>query len=334
MMIMDKYRVIKEKLRTLTEKYIEMDSTNLDEVNKILDRIILDFDTSGISPDIILTRALYENEVDGTFQKGKFVIRPTIKYNLSILDVKNSFVIINNKDFFKNFIDNMIDWVITYTFYLELQGKLAKLNGFIFELLNNINFPYVITFSLGEGITDISDDSIELGLSSEVISKIDNLGFFSTDELWKMKYIEKFINVLKECNRPYDIVKIKSDITKELDIYSRKSINKLLRKFVSRKIDYVRVGVGYAEDENSFALIERIAVTPSDVNNYDIDSVILVDNEYPTAIEKKKGLTKIITKYKLMPFEKKTNVMIDIGLRDYLDMVSSNNVNESECEMA
>ena len=107
-----------------------------------------------------------------------------------------------------------------------------------------------------------------------------------------------------------------------------------MRKFVSRKIDYVRVGVGYAEDENSFALIERIAVTPSDVSNYDIDSIILVDNEAPTAIEKKKGLTKIITKYKLMPFEKKTNVMIDVGLKDYLDMISVNDINESECEMA
>ena len=326
---MDKYRLIKEKLEGLTAQYIDMDSTNLDEVNKILDRIVLDFDTSKISPDIILTRALYEDEKDGSFQKGKFVIRPTIKYNLSILDIKSSFVLINNKDFFKNFIDNLIDWVITYTFYSELQDKLLKLNTFIFDLLNSVSFPYVISFSLGEGITDISDDSIELGLSSETIADIDKLGFFSDDEQWRMKYIEKFMNVLKECNRPYDIVKIKSDITKELNIYSRKSINKLLRKFVSRKIDYVRVGVGYAEDENSFALIERVAVTPADVENYDIDSIILMDNENPTSIEKKKGLTKIITKYKLMPFEKKTNILIDIELKDYLDMISEY---ESEAE--
>ena len=35
-----------------------------------------------------------------------------------------------------------------------------------------------------------------------------------------------------------------------------------------------------------------------------------------------------------MPFEKKTNVMIDVGLKDYLDMISVNDINESECEMA
>ena len=33
--------------------------------------------------------------------------------------------------------------------------------------------------------------------------------------------IEKLLLVLKECNRPYDIVKVKSDITNELCIYQR-----------------------------------------------------------------------------------------------------------------
>ena len=128
-------------------------------------------------------------------------------------------------------------------------------------------------------------------------------------------------NILKDCNRPYDIVKIKSDFTKELNIYSRKSINKLLRKFVSRKIDFVRVGVGYAENENSFALIERVAMTPEEVSNLDIDEIILMDNDKPTTIEKKQGLTKIVTRHKLTPFEKKTNVMLDIPLKEYIELV-------------
>ncbi len=317
----DKYGQIKHYLQYIVDKYKDMDSSNLDEVNKILDRIVLDFDTSEISPNIILTRALYADEKTGDFQKGKFVVRPTIKYNLSIIDVKLSFVIINSKDFFKTFINYIIDWVLTYTLYSELQDNLALLNETVFNILKEHNSPYTVSFSLGEGITDISEDSIELGLSSEVIGSIPNLAFFSTDDFWKQRYIEKFLNVLKECNRPYDIVKIKSDFTKELNIYNRKSINKLLRKFVSRKIDYVRVGVGYAETEDCFALIERIAVSEDMVDNYDIDDIIIVDNDNPTTAEKKKGLTKIITKYKLMPFEKKTNILIDIGLRDFMNNI-------------
>ena len=312
---------IKERLSYIIETYKNKDSDNIEDVNNILDRVILDFDTSDICPDIILTRALYIDEDTGNFQRGKFVIRPTVKYNLAIKDVKFSFTIINSPNFFKEFIEHIIDWVVDYTIYLELEKNLKQLNTCVFEILKDIDFPYMIYFSLGEGITDISDDSITLGLDIETIFNIPRLGFFIEDEYWRLKYIKNFVNILKDCNRPYDIVKIKSDFTKELNIYSRKSINKLLRKFVSRKIDFVRVGVGYAENENSFAFIERIALTPEEVSNLDIDETILMDNDKPTIIEKKKGLTKIVTRYKLTPFEKKTNVMLDIPLKKYMEQI-------------
>ena len=312
---------IKERLSYIIETYKNKDSDNIEDVNNILDRVILDFDTSDICPDFILTRALYIDEDTGNFQRGKFVIRPTVKYNLAIKDVKFSFTIINSPNFFKEFIEHIIDWVVDYTIYLELEKNLKQLNTCVFEILKDIDFPYMIYFSLGEGITDISDDSVTLGLDMETIFNIPRLGFFIEDEYWRLKYIKNFVNILKDCNRPYDIVKIKSDFTKELNIYSRKSINKLLRKFVSRKIDFVRVGVGYAENENSFALIERVAMTPEEVSNLDIDEIILMDNDKPTTIEKKKGLTKIVTRYKLTPFEKKTNVMLDIPLKEYIELV-------------
>lgn len=312
---------IKERLSYIIETYKNKDSDNIEDVNNILDRVILDFDTSDICPDIILTRALYIDEDTGNFQRGKFVIRPTVKYNLAIKDVKFSFTIINSPNFFKEFIEHIIDWVVDYTIYLELEKNLKQLNTCVFEILKDIDFPYMLYFSLGEGITDISDDSVTLGLDIETIFNIPRLGFFIEDEYWRLKYIKNFVNILKDCNRPYDIVKIKSDFTKELNIYSRKSINKLLRKFVSRKIDFVRVGIGYAENENSFALIERIAMTPEEVSNLDIDEIILMDNDKPTIIEKKKGLTKIVTRYKLTPFEKKTNVMLDIPLKKYMEQI-------------
>ena len=88
---------IKERLSYIIETYKNKDSDNIEDVNNILDRVILDFDTSDICPDIILTRALYIDEDTGNFQRGKFVIRPTVKYNLAIKDVKFSFTIINEQ---------------------------------------------------------------------------------------------------------------------------------------------------------------------------------------------------------------------------------------------
>lgn len=309
------------KFNDIYIKYQNLDSKNLDKVNNILDRIILDFNMSKDCPNIILTRALYEDEKSKEFKKGKFVIRPTIAYNLKIIDIKNSFVIINDKDFFKVFIDYIVNWVESYTFYFKLSKNLEKLNSLISDILLDCNFPYSISFTIGNGICDISDDNICLGLNEDIVLNIEDLPFFSEDESWKQIYINKFINVLKECNRPYDIVKIKSDITKDLNIYNRKSINKLLRKFVSRNINYVRVGVGYVESEDTFALIERKAISLEEIKDYDLNSVIISDNLNPTLLEKKKNLVKIVTKYKLMPFEKKTNILIDMNIKDYFNMI-------------
>lgn len=309
---------IKTDMEYLREKYKNLYLEDIVEVNKELDNILLEFNAYEKAPKFILTRALYPNENEQIFEKGKFVVRPAVRYLLDIKDMKTSFILVNNSDFFVSFIDSLIEWIKEYNYYIILGYNLEVLNKAINEILQAYKNSFKISFSLGEGIIDIGNNYIELGLSAEKILSINELGLFSEDAYWREKYIEKFLNVLIECSCPYDIVKIKSDITYELGIYNRKSINKLLRKFVSRRIDYVRVGVGYSEDESSFALIEKIAITPKEVYNFDLDEVMLLDNENPTVQEIKKGLTKIVIQYKLNPFEKKTNIVLDIPLREYL----------------
>lgn len=309
---------IKTDMEYLREKYKNLYLKDIVEVNKELDNILLEFNAYEKAPKFILTRALYPNENEQIFEKGKFVVRPAVRYLLDIKDMKTSFILVNNSDFFVSFIDSLIEWIKEYNYYIVLGYNLEVLNKAINEILQAYENSFKIRFSLGEGIIDIGNNYIELGLSAEKILSINELGLFSEDVYWREKYIEKFLNVLIECSCPYDIVKIKSDITYELGIYNRKSINKLLRKFVSRRIDYVRVGVGYSEDESSFALIEKIAITPKEAYNFDLDEVMLLDNENPTVQEIKKGLTKIVIQYKLNPFEKKTNIVLDIPLREYL----------------
>ena len=317
---------INDLLDGIKEKYSDISLYSIEDINNVLDRIILEFNTLSQAPKFIITRALYTNEVSGGFLKGKFVIRPAVKYALDICDLKSSFTVANSKNFFVEVIENISMWILGYLDYCVLEKNLSELNACVFDIISKTDCPYSLRFTLGEGIIDIGDSYIVLGLKEEIIRNIKSIALFSEDDYWREKYIEKFKNVLKECNRPYDIVKIKSDITYELDIYNRKGINKLLRKIVSRRSDYVRVGVGYSEDENTFALIEKLAITPEDINNYDLSEVIIEDNESPTRVEKEKGLTKIVIKYKLMPFEKKTNIFVDLGLKEYLDMTRLNEV--------
>lgn len=314
----EKISSIENDFAYLIEKYKNIHLEDIEKVNCILDSILLEFDTYERAPKFILTRALYRNEENGVFEKGKFVIRPNIKYALKIDAMKNSFILINNEEFFVNFIQNILNWINSYNLFVTLEYNLNSFNFEIDNILKSIDYPYDIKFTLGEGIVDICDNSIILGLDMGTILNLKNQSIFSEDAYWRNRYIENFISVLKECNRPYDIIKVKSDITYELGIYNRKSINKLLRKIVNRNINFVRVGLGYLENENSFCLIEKIPISEKDSKNLDLDEVLLIDNENPTIIEKKKGLNKIVIKYKLSPFEKKTNVLLDISLREYL----------------
>lgn len=306
----------------LIEKYSELSESSIEEINKAIDKILLEIESYEYCPKLILTRAMYAEETDsGIFVKGKFVLRPSIKYSLNNNDMRYCFTLINDVDFFKNFINHILEWVYSYRFFACLDENLKKLNTSVYKILTTCEYPYNIEFTLGEGIVDISDNSIMLGLSEDCIENISSLDLFTSDLYWRDKYVEKFVTALKECSRPYDIVKIKSDITMELGVYNRKSISKLLRKIVSRKIDFVRVGVGYAEDVDTFALIERKAILPEEVEKYNLKEVMISDNINATVVEKKQGLTKIVTLYKLMPFDKKTHVYLDIPLVEYLNSV-------------
>lgn len=309
------------EIDNLKEKYCNLYSSDVEILNNLLDLLILDVNVLESMPKVVISRAIYENDKTGKIEKAQFVIRPTIKFNLNIKDMKTTVVLFESDQFFNALLDNIISWREEYEFYSILEHNLTMLNKKMVDILKDSDFPYMISFSLGEGITDISDKNIELGLAMDKILDIPNMGFFIEDEYWSSRYIEKFLNTLKECNRPYDIVKVKSEITKELGVYNRRSIVNLIRKVVSRSAEHVRVGIGYIDTDEYFAVIEKIAISEYDVFNYNLDEVILIDNENATVAEKKKGLNKIIIRYKLMPFEKQTSALVDKNIKEFYDIL-------------
>ena len=319
----DQFNEINVEIDKIVSKYENISLKDIKseaEIKEILKHIQLDLEVIQYIPEFILTTTLlYNSEEDkNMFSKGEFIIRPSVNYILTIKKLNKSFTIINDEDFIKVFVNEVAEWLKAYCCYIVLEKNILELNLEINKILREIEYPYNISFTLGDGIMDIDDSSIILGLSTETIFNIFKLGLFSDDNYWKQKYIEKLIIVLKECNRPYDIVKVKSDITSELGIYHRRSIHKLLRKIVKRNIEYVRVGVGYVETEDTFALIEKIPIIKEEVRKFKGKDCIIIDNDEPTKLEIKKNQTKIVIKYKLMPFEKKTNVLIDIPIKEFL----------------
>lgn len=305
-------------MQNTLDKYDNLYNLDIDDINKNLNLILLDFWSIEEIPKFIVSRALYPIKNTNNMEKGKFIIRPSIDFKLNIDGIKDSFILFNNSSFYKEFIENIIAWILKYQTFLVYQYNLNRLNTEFKSILAESKCTFNIVFTIGEGVIDITDTEIILGVSKDFIEHLDNINLFSTNSYWASKYREKCVLTLKSCIRPYELLKIKSDFTEDFNIYTRKNIIKLLRKVVKRRIENVRIGEGYYESENLFTLIEKRAVSANEIEDYDLDNVIILDNVKPNMVEKKLNQTKIIVLYKLSPLEKKTGVLIEKSLKELL----------------
>lgn len=309
---------LKEYMQNTLDKYDNLYNLDIDDINKNLNLILLDFWSIEEIPKFIVSRALYPIKNTNNMEKGKFIIRPSIDFKLNIDGIRDSFILFNNSSFYKEFVENIIAWILKYQTFLVYQYNLNRLNTEFKSILAESKCTFNIVFTIGEGVIDITDTEIILGVSKDFIEHLDNINLFSTNSYWASKYREKCVLTLKSCIRPYELLKIKSDFTEDFNIYTRKNIIKLLRKVVKRRIENVRIGEGYYESENLFTLIEKRAVSANEIEDYDLDNVIVLDNVKPNMVEKKLNQTKIIVLYKLSPLEKKTGVLIEKPLKELL----------------
>lgn len=309
---------LKGYMQNTLDKYDNLYNLDIDDINKNLNLILLDFWSIEEIPKFIVSRALYPIKNTNNMEKGKFIIRPSIDFKLNIDGIKDSFILFNNSSFYKEFIENIIAWILKYQTFLVYQYNLNRLNTEFKSILAESKCTFNIVFTIGEGVIDITDTEIILGVSKDFIEHLDNINLFSTNSYWASKYREKCVLTLKSCIRPYELLKIKSDFTEDFNIYTRKNIIKLLRKVVKRRIENVRIGEGYYESENLFTLIEKRAVSANELEDYDLENVIVLDNVKPNMVEKKLNQTKIIVLYKLSPLEKKTGVFIEKPLKELL----------------
>lgn len=286
----------------------------VNEVNDILEEIRYKLQIVGNAPDYVLTRAIYEDD-NGKVISAKFTVRPASKYALEIADCKKSFTINACEDFFDKFIEEMANWFDEYLVLVKYNANIGELNTVVVEVIEANEIPYDVKFTLGEGIIDASDNHVVIGLSTEVVEDLASLPLFDKSlEVRVESYKAAIAELLKQCDRPYEIVKQKTLVTKNLGIYSRRAVNKLIRVFVNRNIDHVRTGVGYVETDEYFAVVEKTAVTENDLETIDTTNVLIIDNANASSVEKKAGETKIVVGFRIAPFNKETLEPVTVEL--------------------
>lgn len=306
-----------EQLLTLRGDFKYPATGNIDEVNTIIDNVIDVVNGYSEAPKYVINRSLYPEEDGVTLKSARFVVRPSSSHKLEINELKSTFVITADANFFNRLIEELAHYFDVYAYFSKLQHNLDRLNEVFAEVLAEEESELDIKFTAGRGLVYATDTEAVVGLTDEVIQNLGSLPLFDTVmEMRVDGYKQRIRDLVKEIGRAYEIVKIKSDVTKDLDIYTRRKTIKLIRSFVNRNAQHVRVGVGYIETEKEFAVIEKTAVTPEELAELDTTGLVVEDNINITKRETEEGKTKIITRYLITPFDKEDGEPLDVELKE------------------
>lgn len=301
------------KLAELKGKYTLEEGLTCEQVKEQIDKVMFATKIYTGAPAYVMSKALYSEE-DDVFTSARFIIRPSSKAELTVDDVKKTFVINAEEDFFDKLITKVAEWFDEYNEYAKFEANLTALNNEVIEICTEKEITPVnkVTFTLGEGIVDIGLDHVVVGLSADVVKAIGDLPLFNAlIESKRENYREAIADAIVQCTNAYEFVKVKNVVTRDLGTYARRSIHKLIREIVNRNIDFVRVGVGYYETDDVFAVVEKVAITEATEVE---EGTLVVDNDKVSTAEAKKGLTKIAVTYKVAPFDKNTGEVVDLDL--------------------
>ncbi len=311
-------------LAPLKGKFTYPESGLLDDVNTELEKVIFGLNLNAESAQPIITRALYDENNDGVLTKAKFTFKPTTHDALTVDAVRSEFILPAGANFYNAFIDQYAAWQDKYEYYRRLQVNLDELNQVVQNIISTEDIPYSLEFSLGNEIVDATDSAAVLGLTEQTVRELRELPLFDFSFAARQEgYHARLVELLKSVDRPAEIVKQKTLVTDHLGVYSRRGLHKLIREFVKRKQEFTRVGEGYVDTEEYFAVVQKVAVTPEEVEAYEEGTFLVLDNTDANVREKATGKTKILVSYRIAPFNKETREPVEVSLEDALKVVHS-----------
>ena len=312
------------RFSAMKKKYV-FDHDDVKTVTEKTKTILTEFYNSGANMDVVVTPTYYTTN-DGSLDSVRYTVRPSAKARCTVESLKTSFVISADEHFYASFISNFADWFDLYKDTCYLYDNLEELQVVFNEALEKAEVNYTVTLDIGTGILDVTDNSIVLGIAPSVIQSLNQYEFYNpVVEIRRENFIGIIADALKSCVRPIDIVKQNNYIFKGLGIFSRKSVVKLIRKNVTRKLSYTRVGSGYIDTENYFAVIDKIAVTDDEVKaikEKDADAYI-ISNENSTKAEREAGKNSIYIRYRVSPFDEDMQTK-EIDIRNIEDVTVAN----------
>jgi hypothetical protein len=288
--------------------------------------LISDIYASGFAPKLVITPSYY-TVGEEVFDSANFTIRPSSKASCTAPELKSSFTVYAGADCYADFVAKFTAWLDKYTTTEMLYANIVELQKVWDEAIAENEVSFVVKFTRGVGIVDVSDKYIVLGLSDDVIiHTIPDLPCFNAVLTYRYdNYKTAVADALKACAKPIDITKQKVVYFKQLGISSRKGTAKLIRKNVTRNVAYTRLGVCYAETDEYFTVIEKKLVTDAEAEaiKTEIPDAYIVENAGGSRSEKEAGKTKVYIAFKVTPFNADRET-VTVDIKDIPGIVTAN----------
>lgn len=308
-----------DTLAPLVGNFPYVEGSTTEEVNNTLEQVIFALNINADSAQPIITRALYDENNDGVLTKAKFTFKPSSRDALAVNGVHAELLLPAGENFYSRFIEHYAAWQDKYEYFRRLQVNVDALNEVVRDIVAEQGLPFDLEFAVGPELIDATDSAAIVGLSEETVRTLSTLALF--DGSWAERqaaYRERFVELLTSVTRPFEIVKQKTQITADLGIYSRRGLHKLIRAFVSRKLEFTRIGEGYVDTDSYFAVVQKVAATPEEIEAYEEGTFVVLENDNANVREKEAGKTKILVSYRVAPFDKETGEPVDVALEDIL----------------
>lgn len=321
----------RQALQGFKGRYVYSPEQTTEEVDATIEKVKESLPAYGDGARFVFNRMFYSKPGDeSVLDSVSFAVRPTRNYALT-LNTNTKFEIKVTESFYDDLLEQMIQWLDNYEYARKLEQNIEYLNASFAKVIAERGESFKIEFTLGEGLVDARDDYALIGLTEDVVIDLSSTkpeyGIEGLTQMISDSFIGHISDAVAHIEKPYELLKVNSTLTSMLKIYSRKSLRKLMRNFVSRKMNFVHTGTGYFENADVFAVIDKKAVTAESEEALVAHlteqgaEFVVIDNEQPTKNDIKKGLTRIVVSYRVKPFLKDGKE--DVSAIEKLDLLDA-----------
>jgi hypothetical protein len=308
--------------------------SNIDAVRDGLNNVSDVLNVTIGAPPVVITKTMYTSADDDTkVTNVKFCLRPSKRAQLYLPELKKDFTLYASENFYTELVDVINTWLTTYDDYVRIFENIDELNDEFNLAFNSGEYPFKVNFTFGFNglIEDITDTGILIGLSYDAVRHLSEIHLFIQNfDALRDSYRDKIKDLLGSLIHPYDIVKNKGVVSRDLGIFDRRSIKSLLRQTVNRKIEFKTSGVGYYENDKTFALVCKTPVTKDRFNALkeefpESDNIAYVKSEKDAKAKKAKGaedaeaIYGVVWEYKLSPFNVDTFESVALPIKNIIN---------------